>query len=192
MYKIIFESREQLIDKVEEQLDKAQDSFDSMLELLPDSNEYDKNFIRQRIHHVFEFFSEFTLDQNDGRTHHFMHLSAISNFDQRYIALPMLNAMMQFAQSILLHPTDNKKDYLYRYHYYYIIRKCLEIVSKMLLCKRYDTEFYSYREPISLVALQHKEELDMLLDETYFSYKDHASEISNDIESMEELKFEEQ
>lgn len=57
MYKLIFESREQLIDKVEEQLDKAQSEFDSLLSSLPDSNEYDKNFIKQRIHHLFEFFS---------------------------------------------------------------------------------------------------------------------------------------
>lgn len=170
MYKLIFESREQLIDKVEEQLDKAQSDFDSMLGLLPDSNEYDKNFIKQRIHHLFEFFSEFTLDQNDGRTHHFMHLSAISDFDQRYIALPMLNAMMQFAQSILLQPTDNKDEYLHRYSYYYNILEYLNIVAKLLLCKQYVIEFNNYHIPISLAILQHNENMGLLQDNIYFSY----------------------
>lgn len=186
MYKIIFKSLELLIEKVEYQLDKAQENFDSLIDELPVSADYDKEFIRRRIHHVFEFFSEFTLDQNDGRTHDFWHVTAISDFDQRFIALPMLKSLKQFAQSILLQPTDNKNDYLYRYHYYNIIDKCLDIVSKMLLRKQYDTEFYSYRDPINLTMLQHKEKTYMLLNETYFSYMDHASEISDNIEELKQ------
>lgn len=186
MYKIIFKSLELLIEKVEDQLDKAQENFDSLIDELPVSADYDKEFIRRRIHHVFEFFSEFTLDQNDGRTRNFWHVTAISDFDQRFIALPMLKSMKQFAQSILLQPTDNKKDYLYRYHYYHIIFECLDIVSKMLLCKQHATDFYGYREPINLATLQHKEKIDMLLDETYFSYMQHASEISHNIEELKQ------
>lgn len=186
MYKIIFQSLELLMEKVEEQLDKAQDNFDSLLDELPDSKDYDKAFIKRRIHHVLEFFTEFTLFQTDGRTHNFWHVTAISDFDQRFIALPMLKSLKQFAQSILLQPTDNKKDYLYRYHYYHIIFECLDIVSKMLLCKQHATDFYGYREPINLATLQHKEKTDMMLDQTYFSYMRHASEISHDIEELKQ------
>lgn len=99
-----------------------------------------------------------------------MHLSAISDFDQRWIALPMLNAMMQFAQSMLLQPTGNKDEYLHRYSFYDDILKYLNIVAKLLLRKRYVIEFNAYHIPISLATLQHNEKIGLLQDNIYFSY----------------------
>lgn len=171
MYKIIFKSREQLIEKIQAQLGEAQRNFDSLLRELPNREEYDKTYIRRRIHHAFEFFTENILFQDDSRSRSFCHVTMISDIGQRLVVLPMLNNMMQFATSIFTSQTTDIDGFIQRYQYYYNIKEYLNVIAKLLCSNQYVFEFNAYRVPISLETLQENEHMELFQDEIRTSYE---------------------
>lgn len=165
MYKITFQSSAQIEVSIVELICKIKKDFDSLLDILPASDIYDKEFIRKRITYALEIFTDTLFGEHVGHPRSFCHITVISDIGQRFLVLPMLNHLMQFATSILLQPTNNMSKYGTRYFYSSDIEESLRNIAKLLCLRKYVVEFNAYQTPVSLSVLQHNEEVGLLQDE---------------------------